>query len=131
MTRQEAFPHEVSHGLRTPNEGLNQSNLNCLGRPWLITQPVQTLFLFKSIWIRPQRSQGCQKMRQDPLNMPFEVYCANIAPERHKLPKIIKIGNKMSKTTCFLRHFQIFFNFGAILAHQISNCMFIGSWRIF
>ena len=25
------------------------------------TQPVQTLFLFKSIWIRPQGSQGCQK----------------------------------------------------------------------
>ena len=58
------------------------------------TQPVQTLFLFKSIWIRPQRSQGCQKMRQDPLNMPFEVWCANIAPERHKLQKTIKIGKK-------------------------------------
>ena len=28
---------------------------------------------------RPQGSQGCQKMRQDSLNMPFEVYCANIA----------------------------------------------------
>ena len=38
-----------------------------------------------AIWICPQGSQGCQKMRQDPLNMPFEVWCANIAPERHKL----------------------------------------------
>ena len=37
----------------------------------------------------------------------------------------------MTKITCFLRHFQIFFNFGAILAHQISNGMFSGSWRIF
>ena len=27
---------------------------------------------------RPQRSQGCQKMRQDPLNMPVEVWCAKI-----------------------------------------------------
>ena len=69
------------------------------------TQPVQTLFLFKSIWIHPQRSQGCQKMCQDPLNMPFEVWCANIAPERHKLRKTVRIGKKMSKITCFLRHF--------------------------
>ena len=30
---------------------------------WTITQPVQTLFLFKSIWIRPQGSQGCQKIK--------------------------------------------------------------------
>ena len=37
----------------------------------------------------------------------------------------------MSKNTCFLRHFQIFFNLGAILAHQISNGMFGRSWRIF
>jgi hypothetical protein len=29
--------------------------------------------------IRPQVSQGCQKMRQDPLNMPVEVWCAKIA----------------------------------------------------
>ena len=69
---------------------------------FLITQPVWTLFLFKSIWIRPQRSQGCQKMRQDPLNMPFEFWYANIAPERHKLIKTIKIEEKMSKITCFL-----------------------------
>ena len=44
-----------------------------------LTQPVWTEFLSKSIWIRPQGSQGCQKMRQDPLNMPCEVWCANIA----------------------------------------------------
>ena len=30
---------------------------------------------------RPQESQGCQKMRQDPLNMPVEVWCAKIAPK--------------------------------------------------
>ena len=67
------------------------------------TQPVQTLFLFKSIWIRPQRSQGCQKMRQDPLNMPFEVWCANIAPERHKLWKTVK---KCQKTPVFIDFFK-------------------------
>ena len=27
---------------------------------------------------RPQGSQGCQKMRQDPLKMPVEVWCAQI-----------------------------------------------------
>ena len=31
--------------------------------------------------VRPQGSQGCQKMRQDPLNMPVEVWCAKIAPK--------------------------------------------------
>ena len=30
---------------------------------------------------RPQGSQGCQKMRQDPLNMSVEVLCAKIAPK--------------------------------------------------
>ena len=70
------------------------------------TQPVQTVFLFKSIWIRPQRSQGCQKMCQDPLNMPFEVWCANIAPERHKLWKTVKIGKKCQKTPVFIDFFK-------------------------
>ena len=55
---------------------------------------------------RPQRSQGCQKMRQDPLNMPFEVWYANIAPERHKLRKTIKVGKKCQKTAVFLDIFK-------------------------
>ena len=33
---------------------------------------------------RPQRFQGCQKMRQDPLKMPVEVWCAKIAPKLKK-----------------------------------------------
>ena len=37
--------------------------------------------LISSIWIRPQGSQGCQKMSQGPLNMPFEVWCDKIAPK--------------------------------------------------
>ena len=35
----------------------------------------------------------------------------------------------MSKNPCFLRHFRIFFNLGAILAHQTSNGMFSRSWH--
>jgi hypothetical protein len=38
---------------------------------------------------------------------------------------------KMSKKPCFLRLFWIFFNLGAILAHQTTNGVFSGSWRIF
>ena len=44
---------------------------------------------------------------QDPLNMPFEIWCANIAPERHKLRKTVKIGKKMSKNTCFFKYSSI------------------------
>ena len=29
----------------------------------------------------PHKSQGCQKMGQDPLQMPVEVFCAKIAPK--------------------------------------------------
>jgi hypothetical protein len=36
-----------------------------------------TKTLISSIWIRPQG----QKMRQGPLNTPFEVWCAKIAPK--------------------------------------------------
>ena len=37
--------------------------------------------LVSPLLIRPQGSQGCQKMRQDPLNMPVEIWCAKIAPK--------------------------------------------------
>ena len=37
--------------------------------------------LVSPLLIRSQRSQGCQKMHQDPLNMPVEVCCAKIAPK--------------------------------------------------
>ena len=71
-----------------------------------ITQPVWTLFLFKSIWIRPQGSQGYQEVRQGPLNMQFEVWCANIAPKRHNLPKTVKIEKKCQKNLVFLEYFE-------------------------
>ena len=35
--------------------------------------------LVSPLWMCSQGSQGCQKMRQDPLNMPHEVWRANIA----------------------------------------------------
>ena len=45
-----------------------------------ISKPNAKTLIF-SIWIHPQGSQGGQKMRQDPLKMPFEVWCTNIAPK--------------------------------------------------
>ena len=46
-----------------------------------------TKTLIHSIWMRPQEPQGCQKMRQDPLNTPFEVWCAKIAPRLKSIQK--------------------------------------------
>ena len=51
-------------------------------------------------------------------------FCANIAPQKHKLQKTIKIEKKCKKTPCFLRLFCIFFILGVILAHQTSNSVF-------
>ena len=57
-------------------------------------------------------------------------FCDRIAPKRHKLLKIVK-SEKNVKKPCFLRVFWIFFNLGAILAHQTSNGVFSGPWHIF
>ena len=43
--------------------------------------------LVSPLLIRSQRSQGYQKMRQDPLNMPVEVCCAKIAPKLRNIQK--------------------------------------------
>ena len=52
-----------------------------------ITQPVRTLFLFKSIWIRPQGSQGCQKIRFFFALIKLLSFCANIAPKKAQTSK--------------------------------------------
>ena len=52
---------------------------SCRGRHHSEISKTNAKTLIFPIWIHPQGSQGCQKMRQDPLNMPFEVWCANIA----------------------------------------------------
>ena len=65
------------------------------------TQPVQTLFLFKSIWIRPQGFQGCQKIRIFFSQIKLLSFCADIAPKKHKLKKTIKIEKKCKKKLVF------------------------------
>ena len=57
--------------------------------------------LLSPLLTRPQRSQGCQKMRQDPLNMQVEVWCARIA-------LILKNIRKCLRKQVF---FDIFFQF--------------------
>ena len=46
-------------------------------RDLLHTAGLDTIF----VQIYMDSPQGCQKMCQDPLNMPFEVWCANITPK--------------------------------------------------
>ena len=58
--------------------------------------------LVSPLLICPQGSQGCQKMRQDLLNMPIEVWCAKIAP---KLKNIRKSLKKQGFFLTFFLHF--------------------------
>ena len=92
---------------------------------------VWTQKTFFPLLIRPQGSQGCQKITFFFLQMKVFSFCAKIALKLYKLQKTVKIEEKSSKKPCFHRHFRIFFNLGAILAHQTSYGMFSGSWPIF
>ena len=70
---------------------------------------------------RPQGSQGCQKMRQDPLNMPVEVWCAKIAP---KLKNIWKSLRKHGFFDIFSSILMVFWSLcllGAILAQRENS----------
>ena len=60
---------------------------SCRGRHHSEILKTNTKTLIYSIWIRPQGSLGCQKVRQGPLNMLFEVWRANIAPKMKKIQK--------------------------------------------
>ena len=98
---------------------------------YIVTVAVWTQKNFFPLLTRHQGSQGCQKITFYFLQMKLFSFCAKIAPKRHKLQKPSKLKKKCQKKPCFLRLFRIFFNLGAILAHQTSTGMFSGSWRIF
>ena len=55
--------------------------------------------------MRPQGSQGCQKITFFFLQMKVFSFCAKIALKLYKLQKTVKIDEKSSKKTCFHRHF--------------------------
>ena len=74
--------------------------------------------LVSPLLIRSQGSQGCQKMLQDPLNMPVEVWCAKIAP---KLKNIWKYLRKQGFFDIFSSILMVFLSLcllGAILAQK-------------
>ena len=88
---------------------------SCRGRHHSEILKTNTKTLIYSIWIRPQGSLGCQKVRQGPLNTLFEVWCANIAP------KMKKIRNTLRKQGFFLHFFQFwwFFEVWAMVARLL------------
>ena len=73
------------------------------------TQPVWTLFLFKSIWTRSQGSQGCQKIRFF-LQIKLLSFWARIAPKRHKLRKMSWNFVKLHKIKHMLKISAVYLN---------------------
>ena len=57
--------------------------------------------------MHPQGSQGCQKMRQDPLNMPVEVWCAKIAPKLKNIRKYLRKQGFFDIFSSILRVFKV------------------------
>ena len=100
---------------------LNYFKKSCRGRHHSEISKTNTKTLIPSIWIRPQGSQGCQKMRQGPLNTPFEVWSAKIAP---KLKNIQKCPRKQGFFDIFFVNFEGFSTlclFEAILAQKENS----------
>ena len=87
---------------------------SCRGRHHSEILKTNTKTLIYSIWIWPRGFLGCQKVCQGPLNMPFEVWCANIAP---KLKNILKSLRKQV-------FFDIFFQFWWFF----KDCAFLGQY---
>ena len=63
---------------------------SCRGRHRSEISKTNAKTLIFAIWIHPQGSQGCQKMRQDSLKLPFEIYCANIALRLKNIQKSLR-----------------------------------------
>ena len=59
--------------------------------------------------------------------MKLLTFCAKIAHKMHKLQKIVKVEKNVKKPLFS----NTFFNLGVILANQISNGVFSGSWFVF
>ena len=89
----------------TSNFILNYLKKSCRGHHHSEISKTNTKTLIYSIWIRPQESLGCQKIRQGPLNRPFEVWCANIAP------KLNNIWKSLEKQMFFDIFFQFWWYF--------------------
>ena len=91
------FKPETNKGdFRHYNELVEKS---CRGRRHSEILKTNTKTLIHSIWIQPQGSLGCQKVRQGPLKTQLEVWGANIGP------KMKKIRNTLRKQGVVLQFF--------------------------
>ena len=70
------------------------------------TVAVWTPKKFFPLLIRPQGSQGCQKITFFFSQMKVFSFCAKIAPKRHKLKKTSKLKKKCQKNPVFLDIFK-------------------------
>ena len=75
----------------------------------------------------PRVSKNCNLF----LQINLLSFWAKVEPKLKKLRRTIKTEKKIIKNACSLTVFQIFFNLGSILAHQISMSLFSGWWRFF
>ena len=73
---------------------------------------------------RPQGSHGCQNMRQDPLNMPVEVWCAKIAPKLKNIRKYLRKQGFFDIFSSILMVFLSLCLLSAILAQKENTFIF-------
>ena len=99
--------------------GQNFFQISCTGskvpfwQNWKISKTAFAWNLKKNL--AKSKHLGCQKMSQGPLNMPFEVWCVNIAP------KLKNIRNTLWKQG-FLTFFTKFVPFGGNISYGNSGC---------
>ena len=73
---------------------------------------------------RPQGSHGCQNMRQDPLNMPVEVWRAKIAPKLKNIRKCLRKQGFFDIFSSILMVFLSLCLLGAILAQKENTFIY-------
>ena len=86
---------------------LNYLVKSCRGRHHSELSKTNTKTMIAAIWIRPQGSQGCPKMRQDPLNMPVEVCCAKIDLKLKNIQKSLRKQGFLTDFLVFMRFFEV------------------------
>ena len=77
--------------------------------------------LISPLLTRTQGSQGCQKMRQDQLNMLHEVWSANIALKLKNIQKTLRKQRFLRIFFSILTAFCSFYNLRAILAQKENS----------
>ena len=63
--------------------------------------------LISPLLTRPQGCQGCPKIPQDPVNMPFEAWCAKIGPKLKNIRKCLRKQGFFDSFCSILRIFEV------------------------